>query len=150
MSSTQHLAVWRKSHALSVRIHEATAASQPMPHADLAHRLRAVAIAIPLAVDNGAQSHTPGEFATYLEHVQLLARELVYLTSLAQAVGLIADAEGTRWQARLNLVTRMTAGLLRVLEREALGRSTPQRAAGSGPGGATPRRRSSTRPDPSG
>ncbi len=169
MSSTQHLTVWRKAHELAVRIHETTAATEPSPHVDLAHRLRAVSIAIPLAIDNGAQSHTPGEFAALLEHAQVLARELEYLISLSQSVGVVAPAEGTRLLARLELVRRMTAGLLRVLERKSAARFARGKAEasalrsasrpGSAPtttespvprGGANSRRRPSTRPSPSG
>ena len=111
MHSFRKLSVWRKAHALAVRVYGATADISDRRFVDLADQIRRSAVAIPASIAEGAGHETAHGFAQFLELALSSARELEYHALLAADVGAMDRGEQVRLTARIDQVSRMLIAL---------------------------------------
>jgi four helix bundle protein len=111
MHSFRKLSVWRKAHALAVRVYRATEGMSDHRFADLAEQIRRSAVAIPASIAEGAGHETAHGFAQFLELALSSARELEYHALLAADVGAMDRGEQVRLTARVDQVSRMLIAL---------------------------------------
>ena len=102
--------MWRKSHALTVRVFSAAAVIHER-YPVLASRMQRVAQAVPSTIAAGAGRPSGAPFAHALEHATGTARELDYLLTLAKDLGALEGREHARLEARTDEVIRMLVGL---------------------------------------
>lgn len=123
MSSFRKLSVWRKAHALALRVHEAAAAIPERRFPGLPDRLRTCASDLPAAIAEGTWRESPQEFSDCLRGAIACARDLDYRLLLAADLGAIGRAEHVRLSARVEQVCRMLAALRDTVDRRALRRT---------------------------
>ena len=111
MHSFRKLSVWRKAHALAVRVYGATESMSDHRFAALAEQIRRSAVAIPASIAEGAGHETAHGFAQSLELALSSARELEYHALLAADVGAMDRGEQVRLTARVDQVSRMLIAL---------------------------------------
>jgi four helix bundle protein len=124
MHAFRRLNVWRKSHELTLRVYEATAAVSERRFPGLTGQLREAASAIPAKIVDGAGRDSPIEFAQVLTGALASTRELEYIVLLAAEVGAIAASEHVRLSARVDEVSRMLTAL-----RKTVATQTPPSAS---------------------
>jgi four helix bundle protein len=123
MNDFRNLKVWRRAHALALHVYRTTA---PFPAAErfgLTSQLRRAAVSVAANIAEGCGRRTRNEEAQFL-HVALgSAKEVEYLTLLAQDLGLLDGASSTAGSALCTEVQRMLVGLLRARPRGTWDRS---------------------------
>lgn len=131
MSTFRKLNVWKKAHALALRVHAVTADLPVSQVPGVAERLRHGAADVAAAIVEGTWSDSPRQFARCLETAMACARDLDYRLLLAADLGEIARTEHVRLSARLEQICRMLAALRDTVEREGSGRrrASPGRRA---------------------
>lgn len=117
MSPYRKLSVWRKSHALALRVHTATAGIPDQRFPGVAARLRQRATDVAAMIVEGTWSESPRQFVHCLEAAIACARELDYRLLLAADLGAVARTEHVRLSARIDQICRMLLSLRDTVER---------------------------------
>ena len=114
----RRLAVWEKSHALTLRVYRLTDGAMTRRYPGLASQLRRSIAAIPANIAEGAGHASDPQFNRYLEIALASAREADYHLLLARDLQAIEARDYAMLEARLSEAQAMLMGLRkRVLER---------------------------------
>ena len=112
------LAVWDKSHTLTLRTYEIADGPMAKRFPGLASQLRRAIAAIPANIAEGAGHSTDPQFNRFLEIALASAHEADYHLLLAKDLHAISARDYAHLEARLSEVKQMMQGLRkRVLER---------------------------------
>ena len=111
MQLYKKLSVWRKSHALALRVHSATTHLLALREYSLAAQLRRAAFSIPANIAEGSGRTTSTQFAHFLQIAIGSARELDYHLLLIRDLGLLAPTDHATLEARTEEVTKMLVSL---------------------------------------
>ena len=111
MQLYKKLSVWRKSHALALRVHSATTHLLAIREYSLAAQLRRAAFSIPSNIAEGSGRTTSTQFAHFLQIAIGSARELDYHLLLIRDLGLLASTDHATLEARTDEVTKMLVSL---------------------------------------
>ena len=102
------LSVWRRAHALTLQVHEATeAAFQRRRYWSLIDQMRRAAMSVASNIAEGSGQATSAQFARYLTIALGSARELDYHVLLARDLAVLTSSDYARLDARVDQVSRM-------------------------------------------
>lgn len=116
MQNFRNLAVWRKAHALAVRINHVT---QPLVRSDrsgLVSQARRSALSIASNIAEGCGRSTDRDFAKFVHVAIASACELEYQLEFASDTRLLERSDTQRLSAQVIEVRRMLYGLLKRLD----------------------------------
>ncbi len=116
MQDFHQLNVWRKAHALVLRVYTA---SKDLPQSEsfgLVAHLRRSGVNIPRAIAEGAGRESDHEFAVDLEKARAAAHELEYILLLSKDLGFLNVTLHDELLAELIEVRRMISGLVNRLQ----------------------------------
>ena len=118
MIAYRRLAVWEKSHALTLRVYRATDGPALHRFPGLSAQLRRSIAAIPANIVEGAGHASQAQFNRFLEIALASSREADYHLLLAKELELVTAKEYAVLEARLSEVQAMLTGLRkRVVEK---------------------------------
>lgn len=119
MRPFRELAVWSKSHALTVAVFRATQRVRRADFPGLVSQLRRAAASIPTNIAEGCGHVGQREFARFLQIAMASASELEYLLLLACELGMISSDAYQRLASQVTEVKRMLAGLIKKVSSDA-------------------------------
>ena len=124
MHPFRKLSVWRRAHSLALAVHEVSEWRSRVRYVSLIDQMCRASASIPANIVEASAQVTAPQFARYLTIAFASAKELEYHILLARDLGVIAVADYTRLEARIDQV----CGMLVVLRKRILedgGRQTP-------------------------
>ena len=117
MQDFRNLAVWRKSHALTLEVFAVSATFARPPYFSLRDPMIRAAMSIPSNLAEGAGRMGDTEFRRFVRIALGSACELEYDLLLARDLGLIPGATHDRLSSAAAEIKRMLAGLAATLTR---------------------------------
>ena|SRR5688572_27243362 len=128
----RRLAVWEKSHELTLRVYRATDGPATRRFPGLSSQLRRAMAAVPTNIAEGAGHASQAQFNRFLEIAIASAHEVDYHLLLARDLELLSAREYAFLEARLGEVQAMLLGLRkRVVERVREGKRKGAERSGS-------------------
>ena len=128
----RRLAVWEKSHELTLRVYRATDGSAIRRFPGLSSQLRRAMAAVPTNIAEGAGHASQAQFNRFLEIAIASAHEVDYHLLLARDLELFSAREYAFLEARLGEVQAMLIGLRkRVIEKVREGKRKGAERSGS-------------------
>ena len=121
------LNVWKKGHALAVRVDKVASTIRTARHISLKSQLVRAAMSIPANIAEGRHQESERDFARFLRYSVNSAYELEYHLVVSQDVGAIPDDEASSMLAEAIEVRKMLHGLLNTLNRGNSTKSAPAR-----------------------
>jgi four helix bundle protein len=115
MQDFQDLAVWKRAHALVLRVYRT---SKDLPQSEnfgLILNLRRCAVFAATRIAEGAGRHVDAEFAVEVRKARASSYELEYLLLLVRDLGFIPRVEHDEISAELIELRKMMSGLLKRL-----------------------------------
>lgn len=113
MHPFRKLDVWRRAHALVLRVHDITERNYQRKYWSLIDQMRRAAISIPSNIVEGSGHDSNAQFARYLTTALASSRELDYHVLLARDLGLIGQSDSVRLEARVEQVAKMLVAFRR-------------------------------------
>ena len=113
MQNFKNLDVWRKSHALTLKVYESTS---QFPHEEmygLTSQIRRACASIPTNIAEGSGRESPADFARFLQIAVGSASETEYLILLAHELKYITAIQYTELMGATVQVKRMLIALLK-------------------------------------
>lgn len=107
MRDFKELAVWKRSHQLTIEIYRAT---QKFPHEETfgqVSQIRRAAASIPTNIAEGCGRQTTAEFANFLNIASGSASEVEYEILLAHATGYLTDEQYERFTKEIREIRSM-------------------------------------------
>jgi four helix bundle protein len=111
------LNVWKKGHALAVRVDKVASTIRTARHISLKSQLVRAAMSIPANIAEGRHQESERDFARFLRYSVNSSYELEYHLVVSQDVGAIPDDEATSMLAEAIEIRKMLHGLLNTLNR---------------------------------
>ena len=122
MSDFKKLAVWRKSHALTLNAYHVAVTIRGSDNASLRNQMLRASASIPTNIVEGTGQRSGKEFARFLSIALSSASELEYHLILAHDIGTIGRSDFESLTAQTIEVRKMLYGLrTRVVSRTARG-----------------------------
>jgi four helix bundle protein len=121
MQDFKKLIVWQKSHALTLRVYEATANFPKAEIFGLTSQMRRAATSIPSNIAEGSCRRGNREFARFLQVAIGSAGELEYDLLLSVDLAFLERVDGKRLEREVIEIKRMLTGLIRRISSETLG-----------------------------
>ena len=112
MQDFHQLNVWRKAHALVLRVYTASKGLPPSETMGLAAHLRRSAVTIPRSIAEGSGRNSDFEFANDLKKSQAAAHELEYILLLCRDLAFIQEPTHDELLEDVLEVRRMISGLV--------------------------------------
>ena len=128
MQPYKKLAVWRKSHELTLRLYAATVPFHALGQHALASQLRRAAHSIPSSIAEGSGRSTSAQFANALQVAIGSARALDYHLLLTRDLGLLTASDHATLEARTDEIRKMLVALRRTVATQAPRASTAKSA----------------------
>ena len=119
MRPFRDLAVWSKSHTLTIAVFRATQRVRRADFPGLVSQLRRAAASIPTNIAEGCGHVGQREFARFLQIAMASASELEYLLLLASELGMISRDPYHGLASQVTEVKRMLAGLIKKVRSDA-------------------------------
>jgi len=113
VSDFRKLDVWRKSHALAMRVHKKAGGIRGPMNAALRNQMVRAAMSIPANIVEGSGQESRCEFARFLRYAANSANELEYHLIAARDADVIALTDFSSLSDRTVEVRKMLRGLLR-------------------------------------
>ncbi len=113
MQDFHQLNVWRRAHALVLRIYKESSKLPASESFGLTSNLRRCAVGIPRAIAEGCGRATSHEFANDLRKARAVGHELEYLLLLCRDLGFFPEPLHDELRDELIEVGKMISGLLR-------------------------------------
>lgn len=113
MQDFKKLVVWQKSHALTLRVYEATANFPRSETVGLMSQMRRAATSLPSNIAEGSCRGGNREFARYLHVAIGSAGELEYDLLLSADLAFLERPEAKRLEREVIEIKRMLSGLIR-------------------------------------
>lgn len=117
MHPFRKLNVWRRAHSLALAVHQISEGRPRVRYVSLINQMCRASASIPANIVEGSAQVTAPQFARYLTMAIASAKELEYHILLARDLGVVAAADYTRLEARIDQV----CGMLVVLRKRVLG-----------------------------
>jgi four helix bundle protein len=117
MGDYKKLAVWEKSHQLTLTVYQLTADFPVEERYGLTGQMRRSATSIPTNIAEGSGRGGDAELVRFLRIAAGSASELEYQILLAHDLGFINDDDYQRLDEQVGEVLRMLAGLTQSLSR---------------------------------
>jgi four helix bundle protein len=117
LKNYRDLAVWEKSHSLTVSIYMHTKGFPKEELFGLTSQIRRSCVSIPTNIAEGCGRRTKKEFARFLDISAGSTSELEYLIFLSGALGYLSEIESEKLLNRVIEIRKMIAGLLKSLQR---------------------------------
>ena len=111
------LAVWGRSHQLTLEIYRVSKAYPPEKRYALTSQVRRAASSIPMNLAEGATGASVGSYALAVDHALRSAGEVEYQLLLAHELGYLGGDAYARLEIEIQLIRRMLAKLYRTLKR---------------------------------
>ena len=112
MRDFRQLAVWEKSHLLTLNVYKASSTFSPTELYGLTSQIRRSALSIPSNIAEGCGRDTEADFARFLQIALGSASELEYQLLLSRDLHYLADDLYEELSVNVTEVKRMLAGLL--------------------------------------
>lgn len=119
MQDFRKLAVWQRSHQLTLEIYRLTAAFPADERFGLISQLRRAATSVPSNIAEGSRRRPPRDFARFLNISMASLAEVEYLVLLAKDLGYVREEQAEPLLSEIDQVSRMLNSFHAKVEREA-------------------------------
>ena len=113
MQNFKNLDVWRKSHALTLKVYESTSQFPREEMYGLTSQIRRACASIPTNIAEGSGRESPADFARFLQIAVGSASEIEYLIFLTRELKYITSAQYTELMGATIQVKKMLIALLK-------------------------------------
>jgi four helix bundle protein len=110
------LAVWTKSHQLTLKVYKATGSFPKEELYGLTSQLRRATASVPANITEGCGRDTPADFARFLQIAMGSASETEYHLLLAKDLGYIAESDYENFERDIIEVKRMLASFIQTIK----------------------------------
>ena len=111
------LAVWQKSHQMTLDIYRVTAAFPPEETYGLTSQIRRAMSSVPTNIAEGCGRATSKDFARFLHIANGSANEVEYQLILARDLDYISPTTYKKLNDEINQIERMLTGLIKSLRK---------------------------------
>ncbi len=118
MKDFKKLAVWQRSHKLTIQIYEAT---RQFPKDEIfgqVSQLRRAVASIPTNIAEGCGRRTNAELANFLNIASGSASEVEYEILLAKETGYISEEQCASWTLEIREIRSMLAAYMKTLKAD--------------------------------
>lgn len=117
MLNFKDLAIWQRSHQLTIDIYRATLKFPKEEIYGLTSQIRRAVASIPTNIAEGCGRRTNAELANFLNIASGSASEVEYEILLAKEVGYITEEQCELWTKEIGEIRSMLAAYMRTLTR---------------------------------
>jgi four helix bundle protein len=118
MQRYRDLEVWKRSHALVLRIYQLTNSFPDDERFGMTSQLRRAAVSVPANIAEGSKRRTNQDFARFLNISEGSLSETDYLLLCSKDLGYLSDAALDPLAEEVDEISRMLYTLRRKVERE--------------------------------
>lgn len=117
MQDFRRLAVWQRSHAITLAIYRMTDHFPPEERFGLSNQLRRAAASVPTNIAEGSKRRRPGDYARFLNIALASLAEVEYLVMLSRDLGYCRSQVDEALLCEISQVGRMLNALQSKVEK---------------------------------